>query len=326
MIYSNPHDFLVSIVCITYNQSAYINDALGGFVMQQTKFPFVAVVIDDASTDGEQEIIEAFVNDNFDYSEQTGFKQWDTEDAHWTFCRHKNNENCHFVFVSLKQNLFRDPNKKKRVVKDWMNSKYIALCEGDDYWTDPYKLQKQVDYMESHDDCVLVYHNAIVKNNEKNTLFLGLENESHDVVLTELLQKWAIPTASVMYRKNALVYPEHFPRFVNEDYAMELLLCNRGVIHYLPAVMSVYRRHSQSVSAWLNANEIEMYDNIIKLLSYMRNLYGENDWPLFDAAIERYIIKEDKIKQDQKYPFLKYLNWRFYKRMVFKILRITRVS
>lgn len=323
---SDQHNFLVSIVCLTYNQSTYISDALDGFVMQQSTFPFVIVVIDDVSTDGEREIIGAFLNDNFNQSKQTGYKKWDTDDAQWTFCRHKENENCHLLFVSLKQNLFKDPSKKKEVVKDWMNSRYIALCEGDDYWTDPYKLQKQVDYMESHEDCVLVYHNAVVNNNDKKTLFIGLESESHDVNLEELLQKWAIPTASVMYRKSALVYPEHFPRFVNEDYAMELLLCNRGIIHYLPTVMSVYRRHSQSVSAWLDANEVQMYDNLISLLSYMRNLYRENDWSLFDTAIERYRIKENKIKRHQKYPFLKYLDWRFYKRMIFKKLRIARVS
>ena len=90
--------------------------------------------------------------------------------------------------------------------------------------------------------------------------------------------------------------------------------------------MSVYRRHSQSVSAWLDANEVQMYDNLISLLSYMRNLYRENDWSLFDTAIERYRIKENKIKRHQKYPFLKYLDWRFYKRMIFKKLRIARVS
>ena len=105
---------IVSIKCSTYNQSAYITDALNGFVMQQTDFPFVAVVIDDASTDGEQEVIKAYVNEHFNHSEEAGYKQWETEDAYWTFARHKKNGNCYFVAVYLKRNLFKDLGKKKR--------------------------------------------------------------------------------------------------------------------------------------------------------------------------------------------------------------------
>ena len=138
--------FLVSISCPTFNHSAFIRDALNGFVMQQTDFPFVAVVVDDASTDGEQEVIKAYLNEHFDFSEETGYKQWETEDAYWTFARHKKNGNCHFVTVFLKRNLFREPGKKNSVVKEWKNTKYIAICEGDDYWIDPLKLQKQVDF------------------------------------------------------------------------------------------------------------------------------------------------------------------------------------
>lgn len=139
-------EYLVCIQCFTYNQSAYITDALKGFAIQQTNFPFVAVVVDDASTDGEQEVIKAYVNEHFEHSEETGYKQWETEDAFWTFARHKENENCHVVAVLLKKNLWREPDKKDNVVKDWMDAKYIAICEGDDYWTDPLKLQKQVSF------------------------------------------------------------------------------------------------------------------------------------------------------------------------------------
>ena len=122
-------EYLVSIKCPTFNQSAYISDALDGFAMQQTDFPFVAVVIDDASTDGEQEVITAYVNEHFYHSEEMGYKQWETEDAYWTLARHKKNGNCHFVTVYLKRNLFGHTDKKKAVVKEWMNAKYIALCE-----------------------------------------------------------------------------------------------------------------------------------------------------------------------------------------------------
>ena len=77
--------------------------------MQQTNFPFVAVVIDDASTDGEQELIKAYVDEHFDNSEESGYEQWETEEAYWLFARHKENENCHIVAVLLKKNLWREP-------------------------------------------------------------------------------------------------------------------------------------------------------------------------------------------------------------------------
>ena len=89
--------FLVSINCMTYNQASYVEDALNGFVMQKTSFPYFALVVDDASTDGEQEVIKAYVEKYFDHSEDTGYKQWETDDASWIYARHNENKNCFFV-------------------------------------------------------------------------------------------------------------------------------------------------------------------------------------------------------------------------------------
>ena len=83
--------FLLAIQCMTFNQSQYIIDAMKGFVSQQTDFPFVAVIIDDASTDGEQDVIREFVYEHFDHSVESGFKEWETEDAFWIFACHKHN-------------------------------------------------------------------------------------------------------------------------------------------------------------------------------------------------------------------------------------------
>lgn len=71
------------ILCITYNHSAYITDALNGFAMHQTNFPFVAVVIDDVSTNGEQEVIKTYVEENFDHSTESGYSKWETKEAYW---------------------------------------------------------------------------------------------------------------------------------------------------------------------------------------------------------------------------------------------------
>lgn len=153
--------FLVGIRCITYNQSAFITDALDGFAMQKTTFPFVAVVIDDASTDDERNVIKNYIENHFSVSEETGYREWQTDKVVWTYAQHKDNKNCHFAVAFLKENLFRSP-KKDELVKEFLQAKYIAYCEGDDYWTDPLKLQKQVDFLESHESYSICFTNCIV--------------------------------------------------------------------------------------------------------------------------------------------------------------------
>lgn len=83
----NESRFMVCIHCMTYNQSAYITDALNGFAMQQTDFPFVALIFDDASTDGEQGVIKKYLEEHFDHSVETEYKEWETEDANYTYAR-----------------------------------------------------------------------------------------------------------------------------------------------------------------------------------------------------------------------------------------------
>ena len=247
--------YLVSIKCVTYNQSSYVIDALDGFVMQQTDFPFVAVIIDDASTDGEQEVIKSYIEEHFDHSQESGFREWETEDANWTFARHDGNENCHFVSVFLKRNLFKEPEKKESVVKEWMDSKYVAICEGDDYWTDPLKLQKQVDFLEGHPDFSMCFHGAEVKvenspgSEQKNgTNYSRIENREY--VSTEFVSRWLVPTASIVYRpeyvnKFEVKHPE---RFAFGDIVLVLKCSHTGKVFGMSDMMSVYRIQPNSIT------------------------------------------------------------------------------
>lgn len=235
----------VAICCFTYNQSAYITDALKGFVMQQTNFPFVAVVVDDASTDGEQEVIKAYVEECFDHSEESGYKQWETEDAFWTFARHKENENCHVVAVLLKKNLWREPDKKDNVVKDWMDAKYIAICEGDDYWTNPLKLQKQVGFLEKHEEYCMtasascwIRDGRIVKNDR-------ISDEPRELSTEEVIKGGGdyLATCSFVFDNKKLngVIPE-WRRMANVgDYPLQIQGTIAGQLWYFPDCMSVYR-------------------------------------------------------------------------------------
>lgn len=247
--------FLLSISCWTYNQSTYITDAMNGFAMQQTNFPFVAVIIDDASIDGEQEVIKAYIEEHFDHSEKTGYKEWETEDACWIFARHKLNENCHFVAVLLKRNLFKEPEKKGAVVKEWMDTKYIAICEGDDYWTDPLKLQKQVDFLEGHPDFSMCFHGAEVKvenspsSEQKNgTNYSKIENREY--VSTEFVSGWLVPTASIVYRPEFVNQFEvkHPERFAFGDIVLVLKCSHTGKVFGMSDMMSVYRIQPNSIT------------------------------------------------------------------------------
>ena len=114
----------LSIVCLAYNHKAFIREALDSFVMQKTNFPFEVIIHDDASTDGTSDIIreyEAKYPDIIKPIYQTE-NQWG------------------------KKHIWRD------IVLPFVRGEYVAMCEGDDYWTDPLKLQKQVDFLDAHSD------------------------------------------------------------------------------------------------------------------------------------------------------------------------------
>ena len=200
MVVIENYGFLVSVLCETYNQSKYITDTLDGFVIQQTTFPFVAIVVDDASIDGEQKVIKDYINSNFDRSIDLDYCQWESEDAHWEFARHAENKNCYIVAVYLKRNLYKEWNKKIAVVKDWLTTKYFAYCEGDDYWIDPKKLQKQVGFLEEHNEYDLCCSASRVYEQRKGC-FTGIKGTVLCENYYSIVQDYNdINTATVMTR------------------------------------------------------------------------------------------------------------------------------
>lgn len=141
----------VCVRCMTFNHASYIEDAINGFCMQETDFPFVCTIIDDASTDGEQEVIKRYLEEHFDLEDKTIVRNEESEDYVLTFARHKTNKNCYFAVLYLKYNHYSIKKTKIPYIAEWHeNCKYIALCEGDDYWIDGKKLQKQVEFLENN--------------------------------------------------------------------------------------------------------------------------------------------------------------------------------
>ena len=236
--------FLLRIYCATYNHAPYITNAFDGFVMQQTDFPFVCNIVDDASIDGAQDVIRAYLIDNFDLNDVASYDK-DMDYGHVTFARHKTNKNCYFAVLYLKENHFVKGKSKVPYLEEWMDTRYIAICEGDDYWVDPNKLQKQVAFLESHPDFSMCFHRALIKNEAAAPVITTCDKiETKEYFTKDIFPGWVIPTASVIYRKKMIdEYPSlKHPEWVKYgDIVMFLKCTHTGRVWGMEDVMSVYR-------------------------------------------------------------------------------------
>lgn len=216
---------MVSINCITYNHEKFISKAIEGFLNQNTDFIYEILIHDDASTDRTAEIIK-----NYELKYPKIIKAiYQTENQY------------------SKKDGTIDRIQGKR-----MQGKYVAICEGDDYWTDSRKLQKQIDYLENNPDCTLCFHNAeIIDENDQPSgkLMLDQSIESRSYTAGDLAVLGFIPTASKVYRRSAFANPpEWYFRSVVGDYPSQLIISSLGYAYYINEVMSNYR-HGSSGSA-----------------------------------------------------------------------------
>lgn len=234
--------FEVNVMCMTYNQSDYILDTLNGFCKQKTSFPFICTIVDDASTDGEQDIIKKFMISNFDIENIKGAYEKETDYAHIIFARHLSNHNCFFAVFFLKYNHYQARKSKANYFKKWQKSvKYFAKCDGDDYWTDPLKLQKQYDLMESHPEFSLCHHNyMILKDNvlcDRNAT-IPLHQD-----LLSIAENNTVATPTMFYRNIGVsLVPSDFPfKYHLYQHFYNLRLAEYGDIVYIDEPMGVYR-------------------------------------------------------------------------------------
>lgn len=235
------------VICHTYNQSQYIEDTLNGFCEQQTDFPYVCLIIDDASTDGEGEVINNYLIENFDLNDSIFFMQEDTCDYYSRFAQHIANKNCYFLIFYLKYNHYQIRKSKLSYYMDWRNkTKYIAYCEGDDYWIDPLKLQKQVDFLEKHQDFGLVHTNFKIidgSNNEignikqRDKFLKKYEGNPIDEILVLLGIKTLTFCARREYLPEGIIADNVF----SGDKYRVLNIVTQSKIHYMPDVTGIYR-------------------------------------------------------------------------------------
>ena len=216
---------LLSIACITYNHAKFIRQALDNFLMQKTNFPFEIIIHDDASTDGTADIIREYEAKYPDIIKPIYQKenQWQKG-------------------VSISRT-FQFPRIK---------GKYVAMCEGDDYWCDEYKLQKQVDFMEAHPDYALCYHPAkmIYVDEEREPITIGKSKYNNPQPYYNLIKGNYIPSNSVLYRTKYLKQElKNYPNDIYpNDWFNHIVVSKHGKIGYIPDVMYVYRRHKQGIS------------------------------------------------------------------------------
>lgn len=235
-------DYQVCTFCETFNHVGFISDALNGFCMQETSFPVVYVVIDDASTDGTQEKIRKFLQDRFPNDVQSE----STPDYTLLIANHRV---ITIVVYLLNENHYSKRKSKGPYVNQWFErSKYRALCEGDDWWTDKNKLQKQFDYLENHPDVTLCFHTAKVHwedGRKPDALFSNIEDRYY--YYDEVFSAFIVPTASIMHRMWILdtsLYKEVFtnPKLIVGDWPLLLVCATLGKIRGMSDCMSVYRR------------------------------------------------------------------------------------
>jgi glycosyltransferase involved in cell wall biosynthesis len=205
---------LVHIFMITYNHENFIAHAIESVLMQKTTFNYKLMIGEDCSTDRTAEIVKQYTND---YPNKIT-----------SFINKKN--------LGIKKNA-------EQVFKA-CTAKYLALFEGDDYWTDPLKLQKQVDLLEANSDYSLSFHNALILWDDKSKppKYFCSKDQKETSNIDDVIEKWFIPSISMVFRKDLIFpLPEWYSEVYNGDWALHMLLADKGKIGYIDEVMGVYR-------------------------------------------------------------------------------------
>lgn len=264
--------YIVATQCFTYNQASYIEAALHGFVIQKTTFPSVFVVIDDASTDGEKEVILKWADVNLDFSTYQGAYKRELPYGTLLFSRHKANEDNYFAILLLSKNLYRQHELKLRYISEWRdNAKYHAFCEGDDYWTDPMKLEKQVTFLENNINYSAAAHQCKCIGAREGLFYDGVPET---IVMTNIVsQARLFHTASLLYRATEYMkLPPMTKPYLSGDKLEILRLASIGPIKFFNDSMGVYRVHNTGVSSVVKLKDLKNDKNIA---AYMKAIYPQ---------------------------------------------------
>jgi len=259
IIRMNTKELMVSVQMITYKHEEFIKQAIEGVLMQETDFEFDLIIADDCSPDNTNKIVDEIIKN---HSKSVRIK----------YSRHEKN-------IGMQAN--------GRFAFNQCNGKYIAFCEGDDYWTDPLKLQKQVDFLEANPDYGMVHSSYSVYNESNKTLSSNSKKNvnSGDVFRSLIISGNNVSTLTVLARaellKNAtriIDAPCLNNNWAMGDYPMWLSIAQQSKISYLKDNTSVYRKLNDSASNSLDGNkELTILKSLSSIGRWFSKEYGFED-------------------------------------------------
>lgn len=258
----------VSVCCLAYNHELYIRDCLEGFVKQKTNFKYEVLIHDDASTDKTVDIIREYEAKYPDiikpiYQSENRYSQGISIDEKYIFPKAK--------------------------------GKYYAYCEGDDYWCNENKLQKQVDFMDAHPEYSACVHNSFRLNctSGEKTLISKAETDC-DLSVEDMILRFSeyFQTSSVFYRKEYALLPDGFKSKSFGDYQKAIYLALCGKVRYMNDIMSVYRFLSNgSWSQKQSETDVKInHNNEVINLMYRLDEYTEQE---YHEVIEKKILSKE---------------------------------
>ncbi|MGI6080866.1 MAG: glycosyltransferase [Candidatus Avilachnospira sp.] len=220
----DKEDILVSVSCITYNHGKYLREALEGFLMQDCDFKYEILIHDDASTDDTPDIIREYEK----------------------------------KYPNIIKPILQRENQYSRGIRNISgvfnfpraSGKYIAMCEGDDFWTDPEKLKLQAEYMERHRECAMTLHSARILHSDgayhASSMIRPYEGDRPVSTEEVISKKSNYPTASLMIRTEyAKELPEYYFKCPVGDIPLQIYMASRGTVYYFDRPMSVYRQGAE---------------------------------------------------------------------------------
>ena len=302
-------ELMVTIRCLAYNHEPYIRQCLEGFVIQKTNFRFEAIVHDDASTDGTAAIIREYAEKYPDIIKP--------------------------IFETENQYSKRD-GSINRIMDEHTHGKYVALCEGDDYWIDPLKLQKQVDYMENHSDCVLSHtgfdylqNGFKVNRNSKDIIqeTLAILDSKEDLKFAILdSNRYLIQTMTVVLRRKA--YEEarkeldkYRHLFMMGDTPLWIETLSLGTIHFLPEITAYYRLNVGSACRQVDISKRFRFNlSCAEMRVYMgeKNNLSKSLLKKFQLDYQRWLLRYLCFNKSYK-PFVELRFYSIYGRFIYVI-------
>ena len=252
----------VSVCMITYNHEKYIAQAIESVLIQKTDFDYELVIGEDFSTDKTREIVIKYQ------------KKYPNK----------------IKLILNKENLGMMPNFIQTLKA--CKGEYIALLEGDDYWTDPHKLQKQVDFLENNIDFVICFHNARTLNQKtgdySKLFFYGKQKKVWE--LDDLLRNNFIPTLTCVFKNHLF---DKFPRWYYHafpgDWPLHIINARYGKIGYIDKIMATYRHHDKGVVT--GSNPIHNYQRYIKTFIAIKSYVSPILKPIADETIARFYFE-----------------------------------